>query len=117
MNRTLDTLQLVRPTEARQALGRWIRLARQRGERTQPMLAAMSGVPVATLSRLEREGRGSIDALVRVLQALGELDRFDAFVQERIRLASLPSDLAALQRKATVVQRVRVRKAAKGGGA
>ncbi len=82
------------------------------------MLAAMSGVPVATLSRLEREGQGSIDALVRVLQALGELDRFHALVQERIRLASLPSDLAALRPpKATVRQRVRVRKAAKGSGA
>lgn len=116
MNRTIQTLQLVRPAETRQAVGRWVRLVRQRAEWTQSMLASRSGVPVATLSRLEREGQGSLDALVRVLLALGELDKFHAMLQERVRLASLPTDLAAFRSQAAVRQRVRARKVVNGGG-
>lgn len=109
------SLMVVRPKEARLALGRWVRLARQRLEWTQAMLASRSGVPVATLSRLEREGQGSVDAVARVLQALGELDGFDAFVRERVRMASLPADLADLQKDAAERKRIRLHKDLKGG--
>jgi hypothetical protein len=79
------------------------------------MLASKTGVPVATLSRLEREGLGSIDATLRVFQALGELDGFNAFVLERVRLASLPTDLANIEEAPLVRQRVRPTTGAKGG--
>lgn len=110
------SLQMVRPKETRQALGQWVRLVRQRAEWTQPMLASKSGVPVATLSRLEREGQGSVDAITRVLQALGELDGLHAYIQERARLAALPSDLADLPVARPVRLRVRPRKTEKGDG-
>lgn len=106
------SLQMVRPKETRQALGQWVRLVRQRAEWTQPVLALKSGVPVATLSRLEREGQGSVDAVTRVLQALGELDGLHAYIQERARLAALPSDLADLPVERQTRLRVRLRKAA-----
>ena len=68
-----SAIQMARPRETRQVLGQWVRLARQRLGLTQPLLASKSGVSVATLSRLEREGQGGVDNLLRVLQALGEL--------------------------------------------
>ena len=108
-------LQVVLPKESRHALSRWIRTARQRAEWTQAMLSSKSGVPVATLSRFEREGHASIDAVARMLQALGELDGFHAYVQERILLASLPNDLAQLPIEPRIRQRVRTRKASGRG--
>ncbi len=105
-----STLQVVRPKDARQVLGQWLRLARQRLEWTQPMLSSRSGVPVATLSRLEREGAGGIDSLLRVLQALGELDGFHANLREHLRQASLPRDISELQSPSRPRQRVRIRK-------
>jgi transcriptional regulator with XRE-family HTH domain len=108
---TRDTpLQLIRPKDARQLLGQWLRYARQRQELTQPLLSGKSGVAVATLSRLEREGAGGIDNLLRVLQALGELDGFHDYLRERLRQASLPRDIAELQRPARPRLRVHVRK-------
>ena len=107
-------LQVVRPKDARQALGQWVRLARQRLELTQPVLSSRSGVPVATLSRLEREGAGGIDSLMRVLLALGELDGFHAHLQEHLRQASLPRDLSELQRPVRPRQRVRIPKPKQG---
>ncbi len=103
-------LQLARPHETRRLLGQWIRLARQRLGLTQPLLASRSGVPVTTLSRLEREGLGGVDTLLRVLQALGELDGFHAYIQELQRKAVLPQDLADLKKSSPPRQRVRLRK-------
>lgn len=108
MSGTDHTLQVVRPKDTRRVLGQWLRLTRQRLEWTQPMLSSKSGVPVATLSRLEREGAGGTDTLLRVLQALGELDGFHAHLQERLRLASLPRDLSELPRATRPRQRVRL---------
>ena len=72
------------------------------------MLSSRSGVPVATLSRLEREGSGGVDSLMRTLQALGELDGFHTHLQERLRQASLPLDISELQRPVRPRQRVRI---------
>lgn len=105
-----NTIQMMRPRETRQALGQWVRLVRQRQGLTQPLLASKSGVPVASLSRLEREGQGGVDNLLRVLQALGELDGFYAHVQELLQKASLPNDLAELKNPSPPRQRVRLRK-------
>jgi transcriptional regulator with XRE-family HTH domain len=115
MNALEGTLQVVRPTEARRMLGQWLRLARQRLEWTQPMLSSRSGVPVTTLSRLEREGAGGIDALMRVLQALGALDGFHAHIREFLRQASLPRDLADLPPLPKPRQRVRIRRSEQEG--
>ena len=105
-----SVLQMVRPRETRQVLGQWVRLTRQRLGLTQPLLASRSGVPVTTLSRLEREGQSGVDNLLRVLQAVGELDGFHAYVQELLRKASLPHDLSEIKRPAPPRQRVRLRK-------
>jgi transcriptional regulator with XRE-family HTH domain len=115
MTETLTNIQMVRPRETRQALGLWVRLARQRLNWTQPMLAAKSGVPVATLSRLEREGQGGLESFLRVLQALGGLDSFHAQCQEQIRKASLPSDISRLNEPLSPIRkRVRIRAQPKG---
>ena len=74
------------------------------------MLASKSGVPVTTLARLEREGQGGVDNLLRVLQALGELDGFNARVQELLRKAALPHDLSEIKNAPSRRQRVRLRK-------
>jgi transcriptional regulator with XRE-family HTH domain len=105
-----SAIQMARPRETRQVLGQWIRLTRQRLELTQPLLASRSGVPVSTLSRLEREGQGGVDNLLRVLQALGELDGFHAHILEQLRKASLPRDLAEMKKPAAPRLRVRLRK-------
>ena len=105
-----SSIQMGRPRETRQVLGQWIRLTRQRLGLTQPLLASKSGVAVTTLSRLEREGQGAVDNLLRVLQALGELDGFHAHVQELLRKASLPQDLSEIKKPAAPRQRVRLSK-------
>lgn len=105
-----SVIQMMRPRETRQVLGQWIRLTRQRLGLTQPLLASKSGVSVTTLSRLEREGQGAVDSLLRVLQALGELDSFHSHVQELLRKASLPQDLAEIKKPAMPRQRVRLSK-------
>lgn len=101
-------IQMARPRETRQALGQWIRLTRQRLRLTQPLLASKSGVSVSSLSRMEREGQGAVDHLLRVLQALGELDGFHAHVQELLRKASLPWDLSEIKKPTPPRQRVRL---------
>ncbi|MFZ4694610.1 MAG: helix-turn-helix domain-containing protein [Verrucomicrobiia bacterium] len=103
------SIQTVRPRETRQALGQWIRRTRQRLGLTQPLLASKSGVSVTTLSRLEREGQGAVDHLLRALQALGELDGFHAHIQELLRKESLPRDLSEIKKPALPRQRVRLR--------
>ena len=104
-------LQIALPHEVMLALGQWLRLVRQRQELTQPMLASKSGVPVTTLSRLERTGEGSIDSLMRALHALGELDRMNEYIDEQHRRASLPRDISEIQPLAAQRKRVRIRKA------
>jgi len=79
------------------------------------MLSSRSGVPVATLSRLEREGAGGLDNLMRVLQALGELDGFHTQLKEHLRQASLPGDISELQRPSRTRQRVHIRKSKQEG--
>jgi len=107
-----NVIQLTRPQETRRALGQWIRLTRQRLGLTQALLASKSGGAVMTVSRLEREGQGGVDNLLRVLQALGELDGFQAHVQKLLRKALLPRDLSEIKNPARPRQRVRLRKVA-----
>ena len=105
----METLQLTLSADVQQALGRWLRLSRQRQKLTLSMLASKSGVPTMTLSRLERQGMGSIDALVRALMALGELDPFNGYVQEQLRKAALPQDISEIEQPRRR-ERMRVRR-------
>ena len=101
------TFQLVRPKEFSTSVGLWIRSARQRADWTQAMLASRAGVPASTLSRLERQGAGSLPLLSKLLFALGEIDSLHDIVQERIRAALLPADLSRLPKTREMPRRIR----------
>jgi transcriptional regulator with XRE-family HTH domain len=59
-------------------LGADISKARRRRRLTRASLAERSGVSEATLKRLEKgDGRVALESLARVLQVLGEVDRFE----------------------------------------
>ena len=107
---------LIQPRDFTAALGGLIRALRQRARWTQPELSSRAGVPVATLSRLERTGLASTDRLARVLFALDALDAFQDFLAERRRLANLPSDLRDFRPDAPKPTRIRHR-STKGGKA
>jgi transcriptional regulator with XRE-family HTH domain len=86
-------------------LGR--RLERTRLDRnlTQEQLAAEAGVSRQTVVRLESGGVVKLPALVRVLRAMGMLDRLEALVPQPV-----PSPIEQLERGGR--QRKRARKAA-----
>lgn len=78
------------------------------------MLASASGIPVASISRCEREGEAGLDTVLRLLAALGELDGLADWLKEQLLRASLPTDLASFEPDAPKLRkRVRVRKTAK----
>lgn len=106
------SLQITRPDRVRSEIGRWIRLLRQRREWTQAMLSSASGIPIASISRCEREGEAGLDTVLRLLAALGELDGFADWLKEQVLRASLPTDLAAFEPDTPKIRkRVRVRRA------
>jgi len=86
-------LSLTTPTDALQTLRVWLRSERQRARWTQAELARRSGVPAATLSRLELTGLASTDAVLRVIFALGRLEACEDFLKERLRQANIPLTL------------------------
>lgn len=88
-----DILSLVTVSDALQMLSTWVRTERQRRRWTQGELARRSGVPASTISRLERTGLGSTDAVLKILFALNLLDAAADFLKERQRLAALPTTL------------------------
>lgn len=60
---------------------------------------------------LNKTGFGSIELLSKLLFALGVIDSLNDTVQERIRIATLPSDLSALTEKPfSLPKRIRVKK-------
>jgi len=109
------TLQMTTPKMFCQALGKWVRALRQREQWTQAILASRAGVPVSTLSRFEQKGAGSIDFLSKVLFANGALDSMNEVIQERLRLAIVPTDLSTLlpAKKDALPKRIRTKKAGK----
>lgn len=109
MNISMDSISMTSPGDALALLRTWLRTERQRVSWTQRELARRSGVPAASISRLERTGLASTDALFRVAFALRQLEAVGDFLKERQRLASVPVSLAALPRR-KVVQRVRMKK-------
>ena len=109
MNISMDSISLTSPNDALALLRTWLRTERQRISWTQRELARRSGVPAASISRLERTGLASTDALFRVAFALRQLEAIGDFLKERQRLASVPVSLEDLPRQ-KVVQRVRMKK-------
>ena len=106
---SLDILSFVSSDDALQMLRGWLRTERQRLRWTQAELARRSGVPAATISRLELTGLGSTDAVLKILFALNRLDAVADFLKERQRLADLPTTLRDELPKKPVL-RVRMRK-------
>lgn len=102
-------LPLMQPSDVLDTLRLWVRKERQCNQWTQSDLAKRSGVPAATISRLERTGLASTDALFRIAFALNRLDAWQDFLNARLRLAtlSLAADGAMPRHD---VQRVRHRK-------
>ena len=108
MNDLNNILPLTMVEDVLASLRKLVRLARQREEWTQADLARRSGVPMTTISRLERTGLASTDTLFKVLFALNRLDAFADMLKDQLRLVKFPKTLegdSGLMPK--VVQRVR----------
>jgi transcriptional regulator with XRE-family HTH domain len=80
------------------------RLARTRLSRniSQADLASEAGVAKTTVERLERGGGIQLESLIRILRALGDLDRLDVVISE-----PLPSPIELLENRGR--QRLRAR--------
>ena len=103
-----NILPLTTADDALAGLRNLVRLARQREEWTQADLARRSGVPMTTISRLERTGLASTDTLFKVLFALNRLDAFADMLKEQLRLVKFPKTLEGdFDQTPKVVQRVR----------
>lgn len=93
MNDLNDILPLTTVEDVLASLRELVRLARQREEWTQADLARRSGVPMTTISRLERTGLASTDTLFKVLFALNKLDAFEDMLKAQLRLVRFPKTL------------------------
>ena len=103
-----NILPLVTPEDVLAELKTLVRFARQREAWTQADLARRSGVPMTTISRLERTGLASTDTLFRILFALDKLDPFADMLKEQLRIAKFPKTLEEPQTYAVkTVKRVR----------
>lgn len=99
-------LHLVEVPDVLAVLKDWVRESRQNENWTQADLARRSGVPATTISRLERTGLVSTDALFRILFALNRLDALFDFLKERKRMELFQKSLSD-SRSLKPVQRVR----------
>ena len=113
MNDLNNILPLTTAEDVLASLRELVRLARQREVWTQADLARRSGVPMTTISRLERTGLASTDTLFKVLFALSRLDAFEDMLKAQLRLVKFPKTLEDdIEPTPKVVRRVRH----KGGG-
>ena len=108
----MQAISLVEAKDVLLSLREWVKRERQRAHLTQSELADKSNVPATTISRLERTGLASTDAIMRILFALNRLDALQDFLKERLRLASFPETLHNVAETSAVrpVLRVRHRK-------
>jgi len=104
-----DAISLTSPADVLHTLGHWLRAERQRMMWTLDELARRSGVPAASISRLERTGLASTESLFRVAFALDRLDPMQDFLRERERLAAIPRSLEEPPRSRPIL-RVRMKK-------
>ena len=95
-------MNLHTPHEAMQALAHFVKNTRLNLEMTADELSSRAGVSRTTLARMEKDGSGSIDTLVKALSVLGVIDTFvDALkLPERVlTIADLEKLSKAKQRK------------------
>jgi len=85
------------------------RLARTRLRRniSQAELATEAGVAKTTVERLERGGGIQLESVIRILRALGQLDRLDVVISE-----SLPSPIERLDNRGKERRRARSKQSA-----
>lgn len=102
-----NILQLTTVPDVLACLCTWVRRARQRRKMTQEELSMRAGVPMSTISRLERTGLGSTDTLFKVLFALDELTAVDDFLKGRRQMSELPTTLSGPVRDVRTIRRVR----------
>ena len=108
MNDLNNILPLTTVEDVLVRLREMVRLARQREVWTQADLARRSGVPMTTISRLERTGLASTDTLFKVLFALNRLDAFEDMLKAQLRLVKFPKTLEGdIEPAPKVVHRVR----------
>ena len=108
MNDLSKILPLTTVEDVLASLRELVRLSRQREEWTQADLARRSGVPMTTISRLERTGLASTDTLFKVLFALNKLDSFGDMFKAQLRLLRFPKTLDGdFESAPKVVKRVR----------
>ena len=111
MNDLNNILPLTTTEDALASLCGLVRLARQREEWTQTDLARRSGVPMTTISRLERTGLASTDTLFKVLFALNRLDAVADMLKAQLRIVKFPTTLDGdFEAAPKVVKRVRHKK-------
>ena len=109
-----NILPLTTVEDVQASLREMVRLARQREEWTQADLARRSGVPMTTISRLERTGLASTDTLFKVLFALNRLDAFEDMLKAQLRLVKFPKTLEGdIEPAPKVVHRVRHKRSSK----
>ena len=109
-----NILPLITVDDVLASLRELVRLLRQREEWTQADLARRSGVPMTTISRLERTGLASTDTLFKVLFALNRLDAFEDMLRAQLRLVKFPKTLEGdFESAPKVVQRVRHKEASR----
>ena len=114
MNDLNKILPLTTVEDVLASLRELVRLARQREEWTQVDLARRSGVPMTTISRLERMGLASTDTLFKVLFALNRLDAIEDMLKEQLRFVKFPKTLDDdFESAPKVVKRVRHKGGAK----
>ena len=114
MNDLNNILPLTTVEDVLVRLREMVRLARQREVWTQADLARRSGVPMTTISRLERTGLASTDTLFKVLFALNRLDAFEDMLKAQLRLVKFPKTLEGdIEPAPKVVHRVRHKRSSK----
>ena len=108
MNDLNKILPLTTVEDVLASLRELVRLARQREVWTQADLARRSGVPMTTISRLERTGLASTDTFFKVLFALNRLEAVEGMLKEQLRLVKFPKTLDGdFESAPKVVKRVR----------
>ena len=114
MNDLNNILPLTTVGDVLASLREFVRLARQREVWTQADLARRSGVPMTTISRLERTGLASTETLFKVLFALNRLDALGDMLKVQLRLVKFPKTLEDdIEPTPKVVRRVRHKGGAK----
>lgn len=102
-----NILELCTSADVRTTLARLVRAARQRRNWTLKELSERAGVPASTISRLERTGLSSTEALFDILFSMDELAVLQTCFLERLRQNELPRSLADVPDRPRRILRVR----------